>query len=288
MKSDLEKKVIHASLTKTEKKIAEYILDNYLKISFMSVMEVANTIGISDTSVIRLSRKLGYSGYTDLQNAIKDEMQEEVERSGGIHSLPPGVRLIEKMDRIRNETVFEDLIEITLKNIEMILDKNGKEIIEESSECIINSKRKFVVGFRGSAGVAELIGGSMGDIMCDVRTITHADAAVIEALMDIDEDDCLILISVPRYSKMVTTAMQIAKEANAKVILITDKLTSPHVKDASIVLIAGIDGVTHNNSYIALNFLGEVIIASIMRRLGPSVNGRLEKLDKYISENDLF
>ena len=61
----LEEKIQKTVLTKTDRKIADYLLDHKDTISFKTVSEVASQIGTSDTSVIRFLRSLGYAGFSE-------------------------------------------------------------------------------------------------------------------------------------------------------------------------------------------------------------------------------
>ncbi len=76
--------------------------------------------------------------------------------------------------------------------------KNAEDVFTSAAEIILSSQRKFVMGFRGCASVAQLLGGCLNDVLKDVHTVTDADSRAIGAVLDIGRKDCLIAISYPK------------------------------------------------------------------------------------------
>lgn len=73
------REIIHnATLTKTQQMIAEYILDNSADACFMTSTEIAAKLGVSESSVIRFSRSLGFSGFMDFQKSLRKDYQDKV------------------------------------------------------------------------------------------------------------------------------------------------------------------------------------------------------------------
>ena len=77
----LQQRIQSADLTRTEKRIADYFLDHSESLYFMTARDIAQELGVSDTSIIRLCRTLGYSRdrvEKDLQK-LTDDMCKEVD-----------------------------------------------------------------------------------------------------------------------------------------------------------------------------------------------------------------
>lgn len=288
MHADIDKRIKEAKLTKTESIVAEYISKNYLNICFMTALDLGEKLKTSDTSVIRTTRKLGFKGFSDMQDYIKKTTQEELQQRGGINFMPPVARLENKISMIQSDDLYEQIMMKVNSNISSIFKMNTRRSFSEASKIIFSSKRKFVMGFRGCSGIATLIGGSLSDMFSDVRTITSADSRAIEAILDISESDCLIAVSFPRYAGMVSEVIEIAKKNKAKVIVLSDKLTAPINKLADIVLLSEIDSVTLNNCYVAPTLVAEILLATVYRHSGEQEKERLRELEHYIAKNGLF
>lgn len=70
-----------AKLTPQQRRIADYFFKNQERIGNMSSMDVAKEIGVSDASIIRLRRAIGYLGFTDLKNDIYNSLIGETSAS---------------------------------------------------------------------------------------------------------------------------------------------------------------------------------------------------------------
>lgn len=55
-------------LTGSEKKVAEYVLKNYMRVLDFTVTELAEKAGVSDATVVRFCRSVGYKGYQEHEN----------------------------------------------------------------------------------------------------------------------------------------------------------------------------------------------------------------------------
>ena len=72
MTNILAERIKNANLTKTQKKIADYFISNQERIGSLSSIEAAQEIGVSDASIIRFSRAIGFDGFADLKDNIYD------------------------------------------------------------------------------------------------------------------------------------------------------------------------------------------------------------------------
>ena len=76
--SELSELIHNANLTKTQKMIAKYILDYSADACFMTSTEIALKLNVSESSVIRFSRSLGFGGFMDFQKMLRKEYQDKV------------------------------------------------------------------------------------------------------------------------------------------------------------------------------------------------------------------
>ena len=75
---DMKELFYSSHLTKTQKIIAEYVLDNASEACFMTSTEIALKLGVSESSVIRFSRTVGFDGFMDFQKALRKDYQDRV------------------------------------------------------------------------------------------------------------------------------------------------------------------------------------------------------------------
>lgn len=289
IKETIDNRITNATLSPTESKVAEYISKNLFQVCFTSSLQLGREIGTSDMSVIRTSRKLGFSGYSELQSAVLEEMKEDMEKNSEVNFMPPTSRLKKKSQVIEPEGLFAAISSKMVSNISLLMKDNSVSSFEKASDILVSSKRKFVMGFRGCASVAHVIGSSMGDIFRDVITVTDADSRALERIKDIQKGDCLVLVSYPRYNHMALTVRDIAREKKARIIAFTDRITSPVASGADVVIVNNVDGITLNDSYVAPVAAAEMLLALVYRKgIGPEEQKNMDLLEKYIHEKGLY
>ena len=119
-------------------------------------------------------------------------------------------------------------------------------------------------------------------------TVLVDNATAVENLLDITERDCLFLYSFPRYSEIARPLMEIARESGAKVILMTDRRTSPLANKADVVVTAQVDGLGFTNSYVAPLSLSEVILLSVSGRRDVTDSKRFNRIDSVMDREKLY
>ena len=135
---------IYDNMTDVDKKIANYINENKELITKLSVSELAQNANVSSASIVRFSRKLGYSGFGELKIEIaKDLTLKSNDYSYIVKDSDAGINSI--VNNITNKTIE------TINNITKL---NELDTIEKFIEEIINAKNVYVFGVGGSALVA--------------------------------------------------------------------------------------------------------------------------------------
>jgi len=132
------------------------------------------------------------------------------------------------------------------------------------ADCIIKARGKYVIGLRASSGCAFLLGRFLTQISPNVTTILDGDSRLFEGLKNIGEEDILVAISYPRYTKATIEALQFARDRKAITVAITDSTLSPVAQLSKFVLIAAANSCNFANSYTGclsiINLLVTLII----------------------------
>lgn len=284
MSRRLEDRIKGAKLTKVEQLIANYFLEHRESLYFMTSKDIARELHVSDTSVIRLCRTLGYNGFRELQRLLQMDLAATLDQQ---KYILPYQKIAEK--RVDSKEMdMGDLLELSLRNLQNTYAKNPPASIRQAVEDILSSQHIFVGGFRGSAPAAGLLGTYLSQYTSHVEYSTRADSSCIETLLDYGEEDCVILIGTERYSKMARTLADMARESRSKLIAIVDKVTSPIAYQADVVLQADITSPTAFNSYLGIFFLIEAISFELSRYAGLYTQARLERLNSYLSKLELY
>lgn len=280
---DIKKKISSLELTKKEKLIADYILDNFNTIGLSTVTDVAQKIGVSDTSVIRFIRSLGFGGFSDFKKYMGGLILEQVNEN-----LSPSQKYKRTSGSLNKDSVVADVFYKAIDNLSDALQQMESKKTEEIADCLINSKRKFVVAFRGTSCCAQYFCRKARFFLPNIVLCDKAESETMEAMVDLQEGDCVFMFSFPRYSKLNFIIAEHAKQCGAKLIVVTDRVTSPLISLADYYFTVPVGGVGFTNSYVAPLCLAESLAILIGKKLGEKAEPRLKLMDDIINESQLF
>lgn len=283
---DMIKKIQGMTLSKTDRMIADYILDHSSTVGFQTSTSLAQDIGVSDTSIIRFIRKLGFKGYSDFRSDMNAHIAREFEEKQ--KELSPGQKYEMTKKRLSKNRLIQDTGSATIANLQKSYSKLSAETLDQVADIILSSNRKYVVAFRGAACCAQYMVSKLLFLTPNVISITHGDATALECLMDIDENDCLILYSFPRYSEINFTLMELARERGAKIVLITDQITSPLANKADIVITAHVQGLGFTNSYVVPISISEMVVLTVSGRNDVADGNRMQQIDEIVGKHRLY
>ena len=284
MNTSLQQRIQSADLTRTEKRIADYFLDHSESLYFMTARDIAQELGVSDTSIIRLCRTLGYRGFRELQESQRAELAQVMENG---RYVIPRQQVEGKLEQYQNCSPFQCL-QLAMETLQATYRKNRPEKFERAAQLLLQSEHIFISGFRGFSGSARYMGVLLSQYLNRVTYYCDADTRCVEGLIDYGSQDCVVVFGAERYSRMSCVLAQIARDAHCRLIVITDKLTAPLAVGADIVLLADFTSPTAVNSYLGVNFLVEAIAFEVSRQLGVFPQQRLSRMDHYLSELRLY
>ena len=280
---DFTERIRDKEFTKTEKIIADYILDNINTVGFSPLKDVAIACGVSDTSVIRFLRELGYEGYTDFKKSLNDKLIEQYNAN-----LSPMQKFNQSKSQITTESIANEVFYNSINNLNNAYLKLDDGLLQNIADCLIASKHKYIAAFRGTSCCADYFWRKAiyflpGLVLCD-----KAESETIEKLVDISKDDCLMLFSFPRYSEISFTILELAKKCGAKIIVFTDRITSPLAPYADYLVTVSINGVSFTNSYVVPLCYAEALAVIISKKLENSTEERLNLLEEHIYKSNLY
>lgn len=270
----------YPKLSKGHKLIAAYIVDRYDQAVFMTAARLGEAVGVSESTVVRFATALGFDGFPEFSDALtewyKDKMNS-VQKIGAKYGKSSQSELI-------NSVLHADIakIEDTIEN----LDVNAFEM---AVDIILNARKIYVVGIRSCEPLAEFLQFYLNMIREDVYLLKTTSASeMFEQMIRINEDDCLIGISFPRYSMRTLKACEFARDRNANIISITDSVHSPMNLYSSCNLLARSDMVSIVDSLVAPLSVINALVVALCLRLPDDVKKNLETLEEVWGNYQIY
>ena len=207
-----------ASYTDTEKKLAEYILQNKGEVTLSSAQTLGERAGVSAAAIIRFAHHLGYSGFTALKVDLAGDSADEISNFDDMISERDSMAAVVKKAEALN-TMLQDQA-YRLLNVESL---------EKAVDAMIRCRTVYLFGVSGS-GIEKLS-------RIDRRVVYHKDFHdQLAATAHITDQDVALAVSYSGKTREVNTAMQFAKEQGAVTIAITQFRKSPLTRYADILL----------------------------------------------------
>lgn len=260
--------------SKGQKLIAQFIIDHYDKAAFMTAAKIGETVDVSESTVVRFASSIGYSGYPELQKALQVLIKNKLTT----------VQRISLDDDVINdsEKLHKKIIKNEMNNMRNLYESIDIEALDKATDIILNAKKVYILGLRTSSTLSNYLGFYLDVILDNVKILNNSGVnSLYEEIIRIKEDDVLIVISYPRYSKITIDATKFVKERNAKIVAITDTESSPVHQLSNVSLLAKSNIVSFIDSLVVpLGIINNLIINISLQEKDDIVEyyNRLEQL----------
>lgn len=282
MNQDLLKSIEEgmSSFSKGQKRIAEYILNNYDKAAYLTASRLSAIVGVSESTVVRFAIELGFDGYPEFQHSLKDLIRTR---------LTSFQRMEVTNQIIGDGNVLEKVLSSDAERIRRTLEGIDRASFEAAVERIVNAKNIYILGVRSSSHLAGFLNHSFRMIFDGVKLLQSTSGSeMFEQIMSIGKDDVLIAISFPRYSKRVINAVEYAHLQGADVVALTDRKQSPIASLADQLLIAQSDMASFVDSLVAPLSIINALIVAVSRIKQAEITERLRVLEEIWDRYDVY
>ncbi|ATP42077.1 transcriptional regulator [Solibacillus sp. R5-41] len=223
---EIKKKFIH--LSKGQRKVAQFIMDNPNVVATQIASEVGRQAGVSESTVIRFCYAMDLSGFSDLQNKVRENLIHNGETSLKKKSAP--------VSKVENN-VCSAIVKQNIDGISKTFNQLNEQQFEEVVQLLHSTKKVHLLGFRQSAPASFWLYNNMAMLRDHVYFIEHEADKIVQQLTLMDEDSLLIIISLDDEYEDIITTVEIAKRKKVKIVAIRDKKLIAVKEPADKVLI---------------------------------------------------
>ena len=264
----------YAKMSKGQRRLADYVRTNYDKAVFLTAAKLGETVGVSESTVVRFAIQLGYKGYPGFQRALEEMVRTR------LNSIQ---RMEVTYGRISQSEILENVLQSDIEKIKETLSVIDHRAFNLAIDTILEAKRIYVIGIRSCAPLASFLAFYL-NLLCENVTVVNTNSAseIFEQLIRINENDVIIGISFPRYSMRTLKALEFASNRKAKVITLTDSVHSPMNLYSSCNLIARSDIASIVDSLVA-----PLVVALCMKKQTELIS-TLETLEEIWGEYQVY
>lgn len=268
------------TFSKGQKRIADYILQNYDKAAFMTASKLGKLSGVSESTVVRFASELGYDGYPSMQRALQEM----------IRSRLTSTQRIQAADNLfGGQDVLSAVIQSDMDKLRMVAEEADRTEFNKVVDLILGAGHLYILGVRTSSFVAGYLNFYLHLIFKNVTLVQSSAAGEIyEQLAHIGRGDVLVGISFPRYSKMAIHAVEFACRRGAEVVAITDSALSPLYGMAAVSLLAPCDMISFVDSMAAPLSLLNALILAVGQQRRDDLSATLADMEQVWSRYSIF
>lgn len=239
LSTDLISKIraLYPHLTKSERRVAEYIVENTQTAIYQSITELAECCQTSEATVFRTCKSLGFSSFQEFKVLLAQATTNSDGVINGSLCIEDGAAT-----SIISDCIFESTIQ-ALRLTQSVIDLGAAE---KAAEMIFNSKCVFILGLGSSQAIAMDLQHKL--LRLGILAIYQPDIHIQRILISnqTNPGDTIFAISHSGSSKDVLENAQIGKEKGANVIALTGYGKSPLSKISDIHLYSFSEETKHS------------------------------------------
>jgi DNA-binding MurR/RpiR family transcriptional regulator len=248
-------------------KVVTFLLRKPEEAAFMTIEGLAAVSGVSAGMVSRTVREMGFDGFADMQNQIRQVVRRNISRSA-------------RLRRARREGAsFRDTIRWELRNLAQLVKLNSEETVQKAANMLAKAPAVHVLGLRSSFAPAYSLAFGLGQIRERVHLMDLGSGLLAEQAKRLAAGELMTLISFPRYVRESLLMAQEARTAGCRILAITDSFSSPLAMQADIALLAPFESSSYFNSTIAMYGITNALLVETAQALGDKGVQELERLN---------
>ena len=266
-------------MTRSERQVAIFVLGRMNHIAFCTLDQLAQEVDTSTTSVLRFCRKLDFPGYKQFQQAVRDELKYSP-------SLP------DKFQRTTEHPVGDGLLAQTIRQgiqcIQQTFQELAYEQIADAVKRISNARRVYTFGMRESQALAMYAYSRLLTVRADVFLYTEGFFGNVESLLNVNEQDVFIVYLFHRYTRSTIQLLDILKQRNVQVILITSPPTEEVNRYATVLLPCHVDASGIKNSSLAPICMADYLCNAVAMLQGEKTLYRMKQTEELFRCSNLL
>lgn len=216
-------------LTKSEKRIGNYLNQNLDEAAFLSAGEIADRLQLSEATMVRFARTIGFESYPAMRVALQDSFR---------HRMTHSSRLRSRLDDLRAAgDIFERVVASEIDYLTEALQTLDRDALNTAVELLRTHQRVFVFGLGPSLSLVDLLEIRLTRSARHVIPLNTSGREMLEPMLLMNSSDLLIAIGFFNLTPNLQMVLDYANQHKTPVILLTDTL-GPMVGDKADVVLA--------------------------------------------------
>ncbi len=267
-------------MTPKNKIIADYVMENPQQAVFMTTRQLASASGVSEATVVRFVRQLGFESYAVFIKQLRNH-------------IDTGLTLMERSRitiKAKNgeQNAFTRLVTQEIENLSFLSKNMDMDEADKIITRLSEASRVLVIGSRLSYSLANYMGWTMTKVRQDITILKGSDRTTIDWLAIAPENTVVVIVATSRYPNELIRVGKMVRRQGHSLILLTDSSSCPLLQFSDHSLIAPMLTIPFLGSITSLSCLINYLVHALAKKRGDDLNEHQEKLEQAYLENDIL
>ncbi len=254
--------------SKNQRVLARHVLANYQAVAFVTVAQLAAQSGVSEATIVRFAKALGFDGYPAFQKEIRRLVRAELR---GVERFKLGAAR-----KAPARTPLDLITEKERENISALYDSFDALAFGKALRMLRAASEVMVVGTRSTAPLAYHLWFALNKIAIAATRVSTISSETYDHLSRMDKGACVVVIGFPRYLREQVALLKFAKSRKLATLTITDSTFSPLRGQVSL------HAPAESASFVAFHCAPLVLLNALVHELSVADKERtLAALDRF-------
>ncbi|NLG27903.1 MAG: MurR/RpiR family transcriptional regulator [Chloroflexi bacterium] len=265
-------RALYPELTKSQKRLADYILGSYQQAAFMTATQLARQLQLNEATVVRFAQRLGYRGYPPLVADVRALVRTELEGHEGAEA-----------QQLQAGAAFFGVLRAQVDALQRAGTRLAPHLVREALSLLRSARHVYVVGQGLSSSLAQLLAELLRFLGYATTDAAADTLSLAMHLADVDENCVLVAVAAGPPSEETANALRYAREKGARTLAFTWSLTSPVAQAADLALPCGAVEVSPLTS---VGVMAGLIDSVVQTLAADDVEGVQMRMERYIQARD--
>ena len=184
----------YSDFTRTQERIADYVLTNSDKACFLSLKEFSAEVSASEVTIIKFTRLIGYKNFTHFKNELQKYISDR---------LSPSEKIASAISHL-SEVDFDYFVQQDRDTINSMLSLLDVEMLESAIALLKNGRKIYTVGDNISKIISDFIGLRLRNLGLPVAEFDlRSFEGMAYQLRGVNNQDVFIITSFPKYARTI-------------------------------------------------------------------------------------
>lgn len=248
----------YGELSPVQKRIADYIFKYPDEVCFCSLKELANTLGVTEVTVLRFTKKIGFGSFVEMKRQLREHLQTRFIGGDTLNRVSDHIG--QDGDDSDKEAMYQKFVNNELLVLKNTFEQNSVEHVLNAVSIIKQANMVYIIGNELASEASSYftrrlltIGIKAVDLGCVSRIL------YIDYLSHISPEDAVVIFSNPGYAKHIINTAAYLEQKHVPQIVITDRESSPAAAHATVTLT-----YDNNDLFFYNSILGFFSLASLL------------------------